>query len=222
MLIVHCMEIKYLSISIVTHLVQKSTLVLLLLIKILTLKILIKVTQPLNLLVTIKESCCNQTVITCHITAYSTTLPIAPARHTNLLISNCWNFVHAAMASLIGLMLQQSFTVTSIWLAGVVRSLLPSTSSTMGQRRGMSSSGSSSMSKQTSFECMRTFFYFDFDFCKLAPRAGFSTFFQMFFVYAQKTKLFPDFARFWEANQPKNEKAVCVRFRLLQKIIGCF
>ena len=31
------------------------------------------------------------------------------------------------------------FTATSIWLAGVVRSWLPSTSSTMGQRRGMSS-----------------------------------------------------------------------------------
>ena len=28
-------------------------------------------------------------------------LPIAPARHTDLVISNCWIFVHAAMASLI-------------------------------------------------------------------------------------------------------------------------
>ncbi len=37
--------------------------------------------------------------------AYSTTLPIAPARHTDLVISNCWIFVHAAMASLIGFML---------------------------------------------------------------------------------------------------------------------
>jgi hypothetical protein len=35
-------------------------------------------------------------------------------------------------------------------------------------------------------------------------------------------KLFPDFARFWEANHSQNEKAVCVRFRLLQKMIGCF
>ena len=35
-------------------------------------------------------------------------------------------------------------------------------------------------------------------------------------------KLFPDFARLWEANRAKNEKSVCVEFRLLQKKIGYF
>jgi hypothetical protein len=37
--------------------------------------------------------------------AFASTLPSAPARHTDLVISNCWIFVLAAMASLIDLML---------------------------------------------------------------------------------------------------------------------